>query len=530
MIELRELILPLGYTDALLRTTVAERLGVSADTVGEIQLLRRAVDARRERVRFAASVAAEVQNEESLIQTGRAQRHVPYIAPRPEVLKGKPRTRPVVCGAGPAGLFAALELARAGAEPLLIERGAPVERRLADIENFSRTRILNPSSNIQFGEGGAGAFSDGKLTTGIGGKAARTVLHTLYECGAPEEILWQGKPHIGTDRLPDVVRGLRQAILDAGGEVWFDTRLCGLKVTDGALRGVVLERNGRTEELETEKLVLAAGHSARDVYEMLYELGVPLEQKAFSLGVRAEHSQAAIDRAQYGSAAGHPALGAADYKLSCHLPSGRAVYSFCMCPGGEVVAAASEPFCVVTNGMSRFARDGVNANAAILVSVMPSDFGSAHPLAGIEFQRRWEHAAFQLGGGDYTAPAQYLGDFLARRAPTKAPKRAVRGSYPLGLRFVELDDCLPGFVTASLREAFPIFGRRLRGFDHPGALLTGVETRSSSPVRVLRNAAMESVGLRGLYPCGEGAGQAGGIVSAAADGLRVAEALLQSLR
>jgi uncharacterized FAD-dependent dehydrogenase len=353
-------------------------------------------------------------------------------------------------------------------------------------------------------------------------------LEALVAAGADEEILWQAKPHIGTDHLTGAVKRLRQEIEALGGEVRFKTRLSDLILgVDGALRAVVTQSDRGREELPAEALVLATGHSARDTLEMLEQRGASLAQKPFSIGVRIEHDQRMVDRAQYGSAAGHPALGAADYKLSCHLPSGRGVYTFCMCPGGWVVAATSEAGGVVTNGMSRFARDGVNANAAFLVSVLPKDFGDDHPLAGVRFQRRWEHAAFELGGRDFRAPAQLMGDFLQGVASSDAGD--IAPTYPLGVEYTDLALCLPEFVASSLREAAPVFDRRMRGFATADALLTGVETRSSSPVRVVRDDTLQS-NLRGVYPCGEGAGYAGGIMSAAVDGVRCAEAVLARYR
>ena len=520
MIEVRDVRLPL---DGDLKTACAKKLGVKPSDVLDAALLRRSVDARKKSdVHFLVSAAVTLRRGEA-----RFSPYVPWTPPKVEVLRRKPRFRPVVCGAGPAGLFAALTLARAGAEPLLIERGGRVEDRQKDVERFLRTRVLDTESNVQFGEGGAGAFSDGKLTTGTHDVRGRQVLRDLAAAGAPEEILWQAKPHIGTDRLPETVRGLRQMILDNGGEVRFRTRLTDLRIENGALAGVTLQTQSGEESFPADTLILAAGHSARDLFELLYAKGVRLEPKPFSLGVRCEHPQELIDAAQYGAFAGHPALGAADYKLAVHLPGGRGVYTFCMCPGGTVVAAASEEGRLVVNGMSAFARDGKNANAALLCEVLPADFGSDHPLSGVELQRKWERAAWQLGGGDWRAPAQRMGDFLAGR-PSAGPGR-VEPTYPLGVRFTSLDGCLPEFALHALREAVPLFARKLRGFDLPDAVLTGIESRSSSPVRILRDETGQS-SLRGLFPCGEGAGYAGGILSAGVDGIRQAEKVLARLR
>lgn len=538
VIEVRNLTLPLSAGlpsgDAEMRRVAAERLGIEADAIATIRLVKRSVDARRKTdVHFvvALSIALETEADEDAVVHRLADddvfvaRHEPM--PTIIVLEKAPAVRPVVVGTGPAGLFAALTLARAGARPLVLERGGPVDARVRAVSGFIRDGVLDPDSNIQFGEGGAGTFSDGKLTTNTKNPRIRSVLEAFVSAGAAEEILWQAKPHIGTDRLTGAVRGLREQIESLGGEVRFGTRLEDLILGgDGVLRGIVTVSDRGREEMAAEALVLATGHSARDTFEMLLARGATLVQKPFSIGVRIEHDQRMVNRAQYGSAADHPALGAADYKLSCHLPSGRSVYTFCMCPGGEVVAAASEAGGVVVNGMSRFARDGANANAAFLVNVVPGDFEGDHPLAGVVFQRTWEQAAFELGGRSFRAPAQSMGDFLQGVATSAAGD--IAPTYPLGVVYADLSRCLPEFAVASLRAAAPIFDRKLRGFAMPDAVLTGVETRSSSPVRVLRDDTFQC-NLRGVYPCGEGAGYAGGIMSAAVDGIRCAEAVLARL-
>ena len=526
MLRVSGLHLGLGFTEEDLRRAAAQKLRVPPASLGRVRLAKKSVDARKKgQVHFVCAAEVEIEGEARLLAKRRGpdvQKAEPY---RYEMPKAKPRAqRPVVVGLGPAGLFAALLLAQCGQRPIVLERGLPVGERKRSVEDFWRRGVLDPESNIQFGEGGAGAFSDGKLTTGTGDGRIRKVLEELVKAGAPGEILTDAKPHIGTDRLPGVVGNIRQGILSLGGQVLFGAKAVGVDLKAGRLQGVSYVRGGRMESIPCDACILAVGHSARDIFALLEGLGLPLAPKAFSLGARIEHPAALIDRAQYGGFAGHPALGAADYKLSCQLPGGRGVYTFCMCPGGTVTGAASEPSGVVTNGMSPWARDGSNSNAALLVGVTPADFGGEGPLAGVHLQRQIEQAAFQAAGGSYAAPAQLVGDFLRGR-PTRA-FQGVRPTYQPGVAPGDISCCLPGYVVDSLRTALPILGQKLKGFDSPDAVLTAPETRSSSPVRVLRDEGLQSPLAQGLYPCGEGAGYAGGIVSAAVDGLRCAEALL----
>ena len=523
--KVAELRIPLDRdTPEQLRKAVCAALHVPPAQVAQVSLFRRSVDARKKNdVHLSVTAVAALNHP---LRTPLPPRVSPY-APQPYTVAVRPQRtpRPLVVGCGPAGLFAALVLAMAGQAPLLIDRGRDMAARERDVRQFWRTGVLDPRSNVQFGAGGAGTFSDGKLNTGIKDPRIRFVLEEFVRCGAPAQILTDAKPHVGTDRLHLTIQNLIDRIRALGGEVRFETQLTDLDIAGGRLRSVTLSAaNGATETRTPDAVILAIGHSARDTFAQLCTRGVAMEPKAFSVGARIEQLQSRIDRTQYGKFAGHPALGAADYKLAVHTPEGRGVYTFCMCPGGTVVAAASEPGMVVTNGMSAFARDGINANAALLVGVSPADFGSDHPLAGVEYQRALERLAFAAGGGDYRAPAQTVGDFLMGRRSIGFG--AVTPSYTRGVVPGDLAQCLPRTIVAAMRSGLAQMSTMLPGFADPEAVLTGVETRSSSPVRILRGAGCESMNAAGLYPCGEGAGYAGGITSAAVDGIRCAEAVL----
>lgn len=528
LLKIESIKLSPGADMGVLTAEAARILKVREKELQSLRVLRRSVDAREE-VTMVYTVEAAVKDEAAVLKrcrskkVSRVQRSPGYLLPAP---LPAPDIPPVVAGAGPAGLFAALVLARAGLRPILLERGRPVERRKADVDRFWATGELDLTSNVQFGEGGAGAFSDGKLNTGTKDIRHRFILETLVAHGAPEDILMDAKPHVGTDYLHVTLQNLRKELLDLGADIRFESRLTDLDIRGGALAGITVAGPEGSYALPCRHLALCPGHSARDTFELLYARGVAIEAKPFAVGVRIEQRQSDCDAAQYKQYAGHPGLPVSTYKLSCHLPNGRSAFSFCVCPGGEVVAAASEEARVVTNGMSEFARDKENINGALLVNVTPEDFSGEGPLAGIAFQRKLEDAAYALGGGGYRAPAQRVEDFLLKR-PSTGPGR-VTPSYRPGVTWANLWECLPPFVAETLEQALPILGRKLKGYDQPDAVLTAVESRSSSPVRIPRDETYQS-SLRGLYPCGEGAGYAGGILSAAADGMRCAEHICQSI-
>ncbi len=529
MIELINLKLNISDGDAEIKALIAKKLRIEKKHVASYRYLKKSVDARKkDNVFFSVSLGVDVSlDEDKVLNNANNTDARKYVQPEKFVFErcvNIPANRPVVCGGGPAGLFCALVLAKSGLKPLLIERGADADTRKEEIERFFKTGELNSEINVQFGEGGAGTFSDGKLTTNIKDKRCKAVLDIFFECGAPEEILYLAKPHLGTDNLINIVKSLRNKIIEAGGEVRFNTKLTDIVLNNGALNEITIEGNEKAETIPCNNLIIATGHSARDIFEMLKKHGAEMERKPFSVGVRIEHLQEEISKSQYGKF--YKMLPAADYKLAVHLPSKRSVYTFCMCPGGQVVAAASEEGHLVVNGMSLFKRDGKNANSAVLVNVEPSDFEGDDVLSGIDFQQKYEKAAFVLGGKNYKAPAQLVGDFLNDVPSTK--QKNVTPTYPLGVTWCNLKECMPRFAFDALREALPLFDNKIKGFASDSAVLTGIETRSSSPVRILRNDESES-SIRGIYPCGEGAGYAGGIMSAAVDGIRVAQNLISKL-
>jgi uncharacterized FAD-dependent dehydrogenase len=535
MLRITEIKLPLHHPPEAIRAAVLARLGIADTDLISCTLFRRGNDARKKSaIQLVYALDVEVKNEAALLKRFAKDANIKptpdmnyqFVARAPEHLA----ERPLVIGAGPCGLFAALILAQMGFRPIILERGKVVRERTKDTWGLWRKSILKTESNVQYGEGGAGTFSDGKLYSQIKDPRhlGRKVLTEFVKAEAPEDILTEAHPHIGTFRLVKMVENMRRSIEALGGEYRFESRVTDMIIEEksGArrVRGVVLESG---EQLASNHVVLAVGHSARDTFQMLYDRGVYVEAKPFSIGFRVEHPQSIIDVARFGSSAGHPVLGAADYKLVHHARNGRGVYSFCMCPGGTVVAATSEEGRVVTNGMSQYSRNERNANAGIVVGITPEVDYPGHPLAGIAFQRQWESAAFVAGGSSYAAPAQRVGDFVAGRASTSLG--SVIPSYKPGVRPTDLSSCLPDYAVAAMREALPAFGKKIPGFAMEDAVLTGVETRTSSPIRITRDASLQSLNTKGLFPAGEGAGYAGGILSAGVDGIKIAEAVALSM-
>ena len=529
MLRISEIQLPLDHPEADLRAAILARLGIADADLLSVSLFRRSYDARKKSaVTLNYTVDVEVRDEAAVLQKQSLKDKSP-IVPTPDtnyhfVAKAPAglSKRPIVIGTGPCGIFAGLILAEMGFNPLILERGKTVRERTKDTWGLWRQRELKPESNVQYGEGGAGTFSDGKLYSQVKDPKhyGRKVLTEFVAADEPPEIMYVSKPHIGTFRLVKMVQLMREKIVALGGEFRFEQRVDDLVIEDGQVRGVTLAGG---EHIAADHVVLAIGHSARDTFQMLYDRGVYMEAKPFSIGFRAEHPQSLIDKCRFGPSAGHPILGAADYKLVHHASNGRSVYSFCMCPGGTVVAASSEPERVVTNGMSQYSRNERNANSGIVVGISPADY-PGHPLAGIEFQRKWESRAYELGGRNYDAPGQLVGDFLAKKPSTQLG--SVTPSYKPGVLLGELDQSLPDYAIDAIREALPFFDKQIRGYAMHDAMLTGVETRTSSPVRIRRNDdTLQSLNTKGLYPAGEGAGYAGGIMSASIDGIKVAEAV-----
>jgi uncharacterized FAD-dependent dehydrogenase len=543
MIRLTEIKLPLAHPDTAIAEAVVRALGIQADELQSVSIFKLSFDARKADLLQVYIVDVALTSDVLEAEVLKRFENNPHVRRTPDMVY-KPvatapsdlKARPVVVGFGPCGIFAALVLAQMGFKPIVLERGKKVRERTKDTWNLWRKNQLHPESNVQFGEGGAGTFSDGKLYSQIKDPRflGRKVMQEFVKAGAPEEILVDAHPHIGTFKLVKVVEHLREQIIALGGEVRFEQRVIDVSIENGQLQGLtVLDvATQQSYELPTQQAVMALGHSSRDTFAMLYERGVYVEAKPFSIGFRIEHPQSLIDRARWGRHAGHPLLGAADYKLVHHAKNGRAVYSFCMCPGGTVVAATSEVGRVVTNGMSQYSRNERNANAGIVVGIEPEDFLSddfplGHPLAGIGFQRRLESAAYVLGGNSYEAPGQLVGDFVKGTASTALG--SVEPSYKPGVKLVDLAAALPSYAIEAIREAIPAFGKKIKGFDLPDAVLTGVETRTSSPIKMTRGEDFQSLNVRGLFPAGEGASYAGGILSAGVDGIKVAEAVALSL-
>jgi len=528
MLRISNIKISIDEDKSIIEKQVLKKLKIKQNELIKSYIYKESIDARKGKINFVYTIDVEVKNEEKILAKNPKDvvkiKELRYegVGSGNETLE----KRPVIIGSGPAGLFAALLLAQRGYNPILLERGLDVDRRTEDIENFWKERKFKNNSNVQFGEGGAGTFSDGKLTTRIKDIRCRKVLEELVNFGSPEEILYSHKPHVGTDILKGVVKNIRNEIIRLGGEVRFDAKVTDICRVNGEIESVTINN---FEKLETNIVILAIGHSARDTYEMLYERGVHIIQKPFAIGARIEHPQDLINKSQYKEFHNHPRLGAADYRLIEHTSNGRTAYTFCMCPGGSVIASASSEGQVVTNGMSEHARDKDNANSAFLVNVVPEDFGSDHPLAGVHFQEKYERLAYELGGKNYNAPVQLVGDFLNDRVSTKIG--SVKPSYEPGYTFVDLRECLPSFVTETMKEALSGFDKKIKGFAMHDAVLTAVETRSSAPIRIVRDEnTLESVNTKNLYPCGEGAGYAGGIVTAAVDGIKCAEKIISKYK
>jgi len=532
MISIQQIKLHIDHSKSEIQEEVAKILGLEFEDIKSYTITKRAIDSRKKNqmIYFVYSVNVEIDNEKEVLSSELAVENAehhrimikePYTYEAPSIDASKAKSRPVVIGTGPSGMFSALLLAKAGLNPLVIERGGDINARISDVDRFLASGKLNTESNIQFGEGGAGTFSDGKLNTLITNPRIKYVFEELVKAGAPDTILWDAKPHIGTDKIRNVAKNIREQIIELGGEVRFNTKLTDIKITKNKVTGIIVNDN---EEIKTDTLVLAIGYSARDTYKMLFDKKLDIEQKSFSVGVRIEHRAEMINKAQYDKFYKNKKLGSAKYKLVSHSKNNRTVYTFCMCPGGHVMPSTAQEGCVVTNGMSKYAQDGENSNSALLVNVGSEDFGSDHPLGGMEFQEKLEKKAFELGGSNYNAPVQLVGDFLNKIDSNRI--KNIKPTYRPGVTPTSLDGCLPEFVIESIREAIPKLENKIKGFADPDAILTGVETRSSSPVRIVRDKETLQSNIEGIYPAGEGAGYAGGIVSSAVDGIRVSELIL----
>lgn len=525
-VKINNIILDINDDLSEIKNKAAKKAKIRTGDIKNLKIVKESIDARRKNtIKFDYAVEIECEDEERVVNSARSSDV--RIAKQEfkedfEFGKNKMEHRPIIIGMGPAGMFAGLLMAENGYRPLIIERGENVDKRTEEVNKFWESGKLNLESNVQFGEGGAGTFSDGKLTSRSKDSRCRFIIDEFVKSGAPQEIMYTNKPHVGTDVLKGVVKNIRKRIISLGGDVSFNSKLEDIVIKNSRIRAAII--NG--EEIPCENLILAPGHSSRDTYEMLYKRGIFMEAKDFAIGVRAEHLQEMINRNQYGKYANHPRLKAADYRLTYTTKSDkRGVYSFCMCPGGEVVAAASEDKRLVTNGMSNFKRDKKNANSAIVVSIRKEDLGGNEPLSGMEFQRHYEELAYNLGGGEYFAPVEMLGDFLKDTSLNKIGK--IIPTYRPGWEFKDLRKCLPTYVVNALKEGFTNFDKKIKGFADNDVVLTGIETRTSAPVRITRNERLQSISLEGLYPCGEGAGFAGGIVSAAVDGIKVAESIMR---
>lgn len=523
MLRVNEIKLSINEDLNSIPSKIKKKLKIRDNDWISYSIFKESIDARKKEIQFVYTVDIEVRDENKILKYNpKNVTKTPDLGYKyPHIKTTHLKKRPVVAGFGPSGMFVALILAEMGYRPIVLERGKPVEERIYDVEQFWKEGDLNTESNVQFGEGGAGTFSDGKLTTRIKDIVrCRKVLEEFINAGAPSDILYKQKPHVGTDKLRDVIKNIRNKILELGGEIKFNSKLTDLMIEENSIQGVEVNHK---EKILTDTVILALGHSARDTFEMLYNRKVNIEQKPFSMGVRIEHPQRLINEMQFGEYAGHPKLGSADYKLVYHSKNGRGVYSFCMCPGGLVIGSSSEEKSVVTNGMSYHNRSGDNANSALLVDIRIQDYNQGHPLDGIKFQRFWESKAWEAGGKNFKAPAQKVGQFINGKIIDSS--QIVQPTYYPGIKYTELSSCLPKFVTEALKEALPELGKKIKGFDMDEAIMTGVETRSSSPIRIKRDERFQS-NIKGLFPAGEGSGYAGGIISAAVDGIKAAEAVM----